>query len=57
MPEAGCGSAINHIKAAVSSLTPGHSVTVSSPPDSPTAPASPTTPVSPTTPTHAPPRR
>lgn len=45
---AGCGSAINHAKAAVSSLASGHSATVS-PPDSPTTPASPTTPVSPTT--------
>ena len=45
---AGCGSAINHVKAAVSSVASAHSVTVS-PPDSPTTPASPTTPVSPTT--------
>jgi hypothetical protein len=33
---AGCGSAINHAKAAVSSLTSGHSVTVSPPTFSPT---------------------
>jgi hypothetical protein len=41
----GCGSAIQHVKAAVSSLTPGDSAT-----DSPTASVSPTNPVSPTTP-------
>ena len=46
----GCGSAINHIKAAVSSLTPGHSATVSPPPATPTTPATTTTPATPTTP-------
>ena len=40
---AGCGSAINHVKAAVSSVASGHSVTVSPPTFSPTRPASPTT--------------
>jgi hypothetical protein len=35
---AGCGSAINHVKTAVSSLASDHTVT-----DSPTTPASPTT--------------
>jgi hypothetical protein len=41
---AGCGSAINHVKAAVSSLTPGDSVTVSPPTFSPTRTFSPPTP-------------
>ena len=39
----GCASAINHIKAAASSLTPGHSVTVSPPTLSPTRTISPPT--------------
>jgi hypothetical protein len=46
---AGCGSAINHVKAAVSSVASAHGVT-GSPADSPTPPASPTTPASPTAP-------
>jgi hypothetical protein len=46
---AGCGSAINHVKAAVSSVASAHGVT-GSPADSPTTPAPPTTPASPTTP-------
>ena len=46
---AGCGSAVKHIKAAVSSLKPGHSATVSPPPATPTTPATQTTPATPTT--------
>jgi hypothetical protein len=51
---AGCASAVNHVKAAASSVASAHDVTVS-PPDSPTTPAPPTTPVSPTTPVTSPP--
>ncbi len=45
---AGCGSAINHVKAAVSSVASGHSVTVSPPTFSPTRTLSPPT-LTPTT--------